>query len=891
MIKRPNKKPEVVRFNSHIKEAIHYYKATPYDELFYRGSLSAPILVVCDAPTDVAYGSSLTMGTSQLDLFWKVAADKGITEDEVCFVTPCPPMPPEAEGSAKREGEFLESFRPSFLSLLKKSKAKVYIHLGVTAGRQLIGKSVAITKVRGQVREYDNLSAPVIAMLSPGQVLRQPGYREQFGVDFDMLVRLRSYGYSAAKAGAMSKTLNYRWATPEQIRQEYERRAREGPVPIVLDTETVGGSWWAGATAIIAQISFEPGQGFAFPVNVEYCQKIQKKSVTGNTVFKGLAKDVVKRGMDFLHYLAEEAEEAYFSGQNLKYDLHILRNMGVNLRLDRWIHDSMQLSFAANENIISKDLANLTRLFAPEMGGYSDEFDRTVDKSDMMAVDPDFMLPYACGDVDAVSRITPRLLDIVSMDEGQLNCYEKIQMPSLRMFVDVERRGITIDKDALVDFGKELATETEELYAELIAQVAPSIRDKHFGKKGEDLRFSRAKFVIDIMFAHKDGFRFKPVVWTDGTAHLEMKDRVPSVSAGSHFPYFEDEPWVAQLMRYQELQKMQSTYVGAEFDEEKQCATGIWQYIGEDNKIHPSYWLHRTVTGRTASSDPNGQNFPKRGDLAKAFRRIFRASKGYVFIEADLSQAELRGAAWNAMEPTMLRLYKEGVDIHSATAAAVMDLTLKAFMDLPEDQIDLYRQRAKAVNFGFIYGMWWKRFRSYAKTDYGLDLTEAESEAMRNKFFALYPKLENWHDDARREVNRNGFVRAKHGAKRSLYDIRSVDKGIRMMAERQAINSPVQRMASDTALMGAIRFHADCPKHVGGLVAFIHDSGIAEVKIAHKDIAAAALKHYMETPPYKKWFGIECPVPVVSDVAWGHSLDDMHKMKTLIAKPARWSRS
>jgi DNA polymerase I-like protein with 3'-5' exonuclease and polymerase domains len=123
--------------------------------------------------------------------------------------------------------------------------------------------------------------------------------------------------------------------------------------------------------------------------------------------------------------------------------------------------------------------------------------------------------------------------------------------------------------------------------------------------------------------------------------------------------------------------------------------TGFWKYLHGD-RIHPSFLLHRTVTGRTASADPNAQNFPKRGPLAKAYRKIFIPSDGYVFVEVDLSQAELRIAAWMANDPAMLKVYRDGGDIHAATAAAVMGITLEAFFALPDDVKKAKRQQAKA---------------------------------------------------------------------------------------------------------------------------------------------------------------------------------------------------
>ena len=134
-------------------------------------------------------------------------------------------------------------------------------------------------------------------------------------------------------------------------------------------------------------------------------------------------------------------------------------------------------------------------------------------------------------------------------------------------------------------------------------------------------------------------------------------------------------------------------------EEHIHAPTGFWKYIDDFGYIHPSSMLHRTVTGRTASADPNGQNFPKRGPLAKAYRKIFVARPGYTYVECDLSQAELRIAAWMAQEPTMLRIYQENGDIHMATAVIVSGLTQEAFDRLSEETRKEYRQKAKAVIF------------------------------------------------------------------------------------------------------------------------------------------------------------------------------------------------
>lgn len=227
------------------------------------------------------------------------------------------------------------------------------------------------------------------------------------------------------------------------------------------------------------------------------------------------------------------------------------------------------------------------------------------------------------------------------------------------------------------------------------------------------LKFSRAALVSDTLFG-EDGFRLKPRVWTKSTMKLkDESQRVPSTSAKEHLPYFTGHtkhgPFVADLIDYQRLSKMRSTYVGhpeqlvtnARGVEVTEEATGFWKYIHE-GMIHPSFLLHATVTGRSSSRDPNAQNFPKRGkgnmkEVVKAFRRVFKAPDGWVILEADLSQIELRILAWMSKDPVMLEIYRNGGDIHSATAAAANGLTLSQFAALPPEEREMLRFQAKAI--------------------------------------------------------------------------------------------------------------------------------------------------------------------------------------------------
>lgn len=839
------------------------------------GSSKAPVLVVCDTPAVKTYVGGEVMAHAEMKFFGKQMTEHGFSKNDFQFVLSAPPIPDSAEGSAKREGMFLDTFRPELFDVVERSKAKLIVAFGAQSCRQLFGKNVAITKARGQIMDIGERFPPVLPMLSPKTIMRQPRNRGQLVADLGIIATLRDHGFDPLAEELNLQKSCYVYVTGETLYNRIAEVAAEGgEVPFAWDTETIGGKWYEGAVPILIQCTVAEGECLMVPVHETFITNASEAAENRRWVQKCFD--------DF---------PLVFAGHNLKYDLHVMENAGFKIDLGSWGHDTMQLSFNIDENLMSHDLANVTRIYCPPLAGYSDHFDKTVDKSRMNEVDPEFMRSYAGGDADAVFRMSFDMLDRLDSDARQAATYDRIQMPALRMFYDVERRGIRINKKNLREFEVSIAAEENRIYNELMEQVPGSIKRKFHDPKNknrEGLSF-RAALEVDLLFQHEDGFQFEPRVFTPGTRKLPAEERIPSSSKKDHYPYFEEEPFVAQLIQYKTIQKLQSTYIGKEYDEKKKQPTGLWQYI-RNGYIRPSYMLHRTVTGRTASADPNGQNFPKRGELAKAYRKNFVPRKGFVFMESDLSQAELRVAACMAGERNMIELYQKGADIHAATAAATMGLSLEDFYKLPKKEVAAQRQKAKAINFGFLYGMGWRKFRAYAKTDYGVEFTEEEAELTRIKFFQAYPGLEGWHKAMRRFARENGYVRALHGARRNLPDIFSNDEGIRSMAERQAINSPVQRFASDVGLIGGIRFHRDCPKEKAAIVAFIHDAVILEVRKGCEDEIASAVKFYLESPPLKEWFGLDLPVPIVADVSVGTNLGTMDELDGVKSVAPEWYR-
>ena len=683
------------------------------------------------------------------------------------------------------------------------------------------------------------------------------------------------------------------------------------PKVLAVDSETTGLRWYDPAVKILTvQFTWKEGHSVIVPLHQGYYPSLTQRT-----------RSKLKRQIKQL--LTDPS--IIKVGHNLKFDNHMFREK-LGIQTVRGDLDTQLLAFCADDNMQSKSLDDCTRRWVPALAGYADAFNKETDKSQMINVPHDKMCQYGCGDTDATFRLAKRLLTIVQEDEKNWGCYAKVMMPAIQAFQDhIEPNGLGINTEELGNLQVVLDKRSKELYSELMATVPSAVKRKHIAwgashNKGpaEALKFSRSSFVCDILFS-KDGFGLKPVKFTKSTTNLDPSERIPSTSAKDHLPYFEDNPWVATYMEYTKLEKMRGTYGGKKGDENKQAVTGFWKYIF-DGKIHPSYMLHRTNTGRTASSDPNGQNFPKRGALAKAYRKIFFAPKGYKLIECDLSQAELRIAAWMAGETNMIRIYNMGGDIHAATAAVTMGMEYEDYLEYKDDDtplcemIDVFvgsqswlnqqegkksaytikqflkakRQQAKAINFGFLYGMGWRTFMTYAKTDYGVEFTEAEAKEVRKTFFRKYPRLKVWHEVTRQIVHERGYVRALHGAIRRLPNIASNDEAMVALAERNAVNSPVQRFASDLGLIALQRICRDMPEGLLKPVAFIHDALIFLVPEDRAEELAANVKWYMETPPLKEWFGLDAPLPIVADAEVGGTLADMEELEGLEAVCPDW---
>ena len=290
-------------------------------------------------------------------------------------------------------------------------------------------------------------------------------------------------------------------------------------------------------------------------------------------------------------------------------------------------------------------------------------------------------------------------------------------------------------------------------------------------------------------------------------------------------------------------------------------------------RLFPNFKLHGTVTGRTSCTDPNLQQVPR----DPIIRNLVGAPEGWSVVEIDYSQAELRIAAIMSGDETMKRIYQTGGDIHTHTYEMITGEKVSDDKYIKKEQ----RKKAKAVNFGFVYGMGWRKFKIYARDNYGVDLTDKEAEQWRERFFQAYHSLPKWHSKQRRIVQSMGQVRSPIGRLRRLPDIYSTDKSKRAEAERQSINSPVQGFGSDLTILGMSEIMGNAqyydPDYVLDkdkffVIGTVHDATLFEVRNDYLMEFCPKAKHILEHPKaLEDVFHFDTDVPIVADVAVGKS--------------------
>lgn len=730
-----------------------------------RGDETAKFLVVCPPATEKLGSLNQPLISGAMRMFAKHMKVAGFTKHDFAFMNSVQCGHDPTKFRAKDKRIIRQSCREYILREIEQYQPEVVIALGADAAVAVEGRGVKITKVRGVLKYNETLGVNTFAMLDPSYVYIHPEHEPLFASDCRQFARLVDNEYDVKAAG--DKVLG-----DYEIVYDLQFLIDQQPTELSYDLETLGLDSRAPEAAIMTiQLCAEEGKAYMVPWDHPE-SKIKNRRAAKQKIIRQLRTLL-------------QDPDIVVVGANNKFDaIWTYNHLGFRYRID---HDTLMIAAEIDENALDKGQDTLTKLYANELGGYADHFNMKYDKSRMDLIPLGELLPYGACDTDANLRIFHRMYPLLEDDPKLLNHYNKVAMPGINAFVPIEINGQLVNEEALDEFEIVLTEYVEDLRKKLLRQIPRTLKRKHIEK---GISLGRADFLIDILFNHENGFKLTPTVFTKTTKNLDPEFQVPSTSSKDHLPYFFTHPkagnFCMDLAEWMKTDRLLGTNV-KKFRE---------NYIRE-GKIYPSYSLWTAVTGRTSSSNPNGQNIPKRGKYAKAYRKIFVPPPGYVILEADLSQAELRIAANLANDSTMLKIYQDGGDIHRATATVVMGMSMADFLQLPHEEQALARFKAKAVNFGFLYGMWWRKFIIYAKTQYGVEFTEQEAKRIREGFFRLYGALPRWHDSMISFARKYGFVRSYSGKVRHLPMIWSNDESISQEAGRQAINC----LSDDTEIL------------------------------------------------------------------------------------------
>lgn len=853
-----------------------------YEPLEARGPEDAKYLIVTDTPSQASARDDRLMTKHQTQVLATKLEEAGFVREDFRFTPACHcAFDPDAHVT-KVKSAALKQCRQHMLHEIETHTLEAIIPLGAAATSQAFGKTTKITKVRGMVTQSEELGIPIFPLMSPALIVMYPQNEPVFNADIASLARSVNAGYDVA-AAASQQLGEY------EIVEDLQFLIDMNPEVLAFDTENTGLRWYQTGTNVR---NYKPklheGRAFFQPRFQILTMQFTVEEGKGYMLVWDHPENPIpeERKPKLRNQLRQLLcnPETIVVAQGAKYDnVALWMTEGIRFKIGG---DTLMLATLLDENMPEKNLDILTKIHVPEMGGYADVFNATHNKSRMWEVPLRYLSGYGVGDADATFRLYHKLEALVMEDEKLWAHYCNVTIPGLNAFAAMETRGMFIDEgNAMAEFKEMMITDVARMESELLDAIPKACKQgivaDFLGKtnnKGQlvnksktaadALSFSRPDFLKEVLFNHPRGFRLTPKVFTKTTSKLKDESlREPSTSAKDHLPYFFDEcPFTMQLAEYQQDSHLLNTNV-VKFEE---------NYI-RGGKVRPQYHLHKAVTGRSSSSEPNGQNYPKRGARAKTYREMFVPPPGHFVIENDLSQAELRIAACMSNDRTMIDIYKNGGDIHKATALIVAGVTLAQFEALPRKEQKELRQKAKAVNFGFLYGMGWRKFIVYAKTSYDSVFTEAEAKRVRTGFFTKYRSLTAWHDAMRSFAQQNKYVRSFSGRVRHLPMIDSTEEYIQQEAGRQSINSPVQEFGSSLGVMALGRANEEIDPRALQIVGFIHDAIVAYVPYEYLDWGMKTLKRYMQTNPLLEWFGVDLKVPIIADASFGLNLGEVHE--------------
>ena len=447
-------------------------------------------------------------------------------------------------------------------------------------------------------------------------------------------------------------------------------------------------------------------------------------------------------------------------GQNLKYDLEVLRNYNIQLQGPMWdtmiAHYLIQPELRHNMDYMAEIYLNYKTIHIDELIGPKGKNQRS-----MRDLSPTLVYEYACEDADITLRLKNKLEPELKKFECEKLFYD-IEMPLMPVLAEMEMNGVCLDTESL--------KETSTILTNRIIELEHRI----YELAGQQFNIASPKQVGEILF---DKLKIVEKAKKTKTGQYVTSEEVLQQLRNKH-------EIVADILEHRGLKKLIGTYIDA-----------LPKLINpRTGHIHTSFNQTVTATGRLSSSDPNLQNIPIRGEEGKEIRKAFVPEPGCLFFSADYSQIELRVMAHLSNDSQMIEVFREGKDLHAATAANIYK---KPIVEVTRDE----RTKSKRANFGIIYGI----------TVFGLaerlDISREEAKQLIDGYFATFPDVHDYMEQAKQTARQQGYVTTLFGRRRYLPDINSANATVRGFAERNAINAPIQGTAADIIKVAMIRIH------------------------------------------------------------------------------------
>lgn len=519
-----------------------------------------------------------------------------------------------------------------------------------------------------------------------------------------------------------------------------------------------------------------------------------------------------------------ENEDIVKVGQNIKYDYMVLRRYGIDLQgpmFDTMLaHYIVQPELRHNMDYMAETLLNYKTIHIDELIGQKGK-----NQKSMRDLSPAEICDYASEDADITLQLR-NVLEPQLKEVGGERLFYDIEMPLVKVLADMELNGVCLDTESLTET-RRVFTERMQAYERHAYELAGEEFNISSPKQVGDILFEKMK-IIDKAKKTKTGQYV-----TSEEVLMQLKDRAPIVE---------------DILNYRGMKKLLSTYVEA-----------LPKLINpRTGHIHTSFNQAVTATGRLSSSDPNLQNIPVRDDDGKEIRKCFIPEAGCRFFSADYSQIELRIMAHLSGDENMIEAFREGFDIHRATAA-------KIWKENIDDVTDEQRKKAKQANFGIIYGI----------TTYGLaqrmGIENGEARQLIDDYFRTFPKVQAYMEEAKEQAREKGYAETMFGRRRYLPDITSRNGTVRGFAERNAINAPIQGSEADIIKIAMIRIWRRFKDENirSKMILQVHDELNFSVYPEEVEQVGQIVIEEMQK-------ACELNVPLVADAGWGDNWLEAH---------------